>query len=383
VQVVISRQHASFFGRIFGQAQATVVASAVAANVKGQANSNSLVALDPTTCSSGVVSGGAQVSITPTIDPTTGHPYVGGFVQVNSGCGNPTYIDGTCGVGEGSSAITMNGAGSSLTAPKVFVHGTCGRANNNSFNSPLDEGAVQIGDPLASLQPPRIADFPAGQCGVGGIVTAPTGANSKGCNFNSNGTTYTLSPGVYYGGWSIGNNVTLQLNPGIYIMAGGGVGLQSGGSIQSVTDINGNPAPVMIFSTDNPAATCPGGASYQCQGSIDFTATSTLRLSGLDESPCPPVSSTGCPYNGILIWQDGNWSNTTKPVTLGGQTDLQISGTIYAPKALVTLTGGSSGTGIASVQIIAWQWNLGGGAVLTMPYDPTKLYEPKDLGLVH
>ncbi len=209
VQVVIGSTHPSFFGRIFGQAEASVVTSAVAANVKGYGNSNSLVALDPTTCSSGVVSGGAQVSIVPTIDPSTGLPYVGGYVQINSSCGNPTYVDGTCGVGEGSSGITMNGAGSSLTAPKVFVHGTCGRANNNSFSSPLEEGAVQIGDPLASLQPPRISDFTPGQCGVGGMVTAPTGAGSHGCNFNSGGTTYTLYPGVYYGGWSIGNNVSL------------------------------------------------------------------------------------------------------------------------------------------------------------------------------
>ncbi len=165
-------------------------------------------------------------------------------------------------------------------------------------------------------------------------------------------------------------------------MAGGGVSLQAGGSITSVTDLSGNPAPVMIFSTDNPSASCPGGSSFQCQGSIDFTATSTLRLRGLDQTPCPPVSTTGCPYNGLLIWQDGSGSNPTKPVTLGGQTDLNIAGTIYAPKALVTLTGGSTGTGIATVQIIAWQWSLAGGAVLSMPYDPTEIYQPKWIGLV-
>lgn len=382
VQVTIRSSHPSFFGRILGQSQATVSTYAVAANVKGYGNSNSLVALDPNSCSSGVVTGGAHVTITPTIDPSTGLPYVGGFVQVNSGCGNPAYINGTCGVGEGNSALTISSSGSSLSAPKVFVHGTCVRANNNSFSAPLVEGAVQIGDPLASLQPPRVSDFTAGQCGVGGIVTTPTGVTSHGCNFNNGGTTYTLNPGVYYGGWTIGNNVTLELNPGIYIMAGGGVSLGSGGSITSVTDVNGNLAPILIYSTDNPAASCPGGAQYQCQGSVDFTATSTLKVRGLDETPCPPVSTTGCPYNGLLIWQDGNGSNPTKPVTLGGQTDLNIAGTIYAPKALVTLTGGSSGTGFASVQIIAWQWKLAGSAVLTMPYDPTKLYEPHFIGLV-
>jgi hypothetical protein len=380
VQVKISREHPVFFGRLFGTSFATVTTSAVAANTKGSSNSNSLVALDPTTCASGVVTGGASVSITPTVDPSTGLPYDGGYVQVNSGCGSGA-TDNVCGVGEGNKALAITGSGSNLTAPHVFVHGTCSRANNNSFSSPLTEGAVQVGDPLAQLQPPRIADFTPGRCGPSGIVTSPTGANSHGCNFNTAGT-YLLDPGVYYGGWSIGNNVTLQLNPGIYIMAGGGVSLQAGGSISSITDALGNPAPIMVFSTDNPAASCPGGASYQCQGSIDFTASSTLKVRGLNETPCPPVSSTGCPYNGILLWQDGSGSNPSKPVTLGGQTTLDISGTIYAPKALVTLTGGSTGSGIAAVQIIAWQWNLGGGAVLTMPYDPARLYRPQDKGLV-
>ncbi len=381
VQVKINRQKQIFFGRIFGVQTATVAASAVAANTKGDSNSNSLVALDPNTCSSGVVTGGASVTITPSIDPATGLPYPGGYVQINSGCGNGPQ-DNVCGVGEGNKALAITGSGSNLTAPKVFVHGTCSRANNNSFTSPLVEGAVQVADPLQQLQPPRISDFTPGQCGAGGPITSPTGANSHGCNFNAGGTTYVLSPGAYYGGWSIGNNVTLQLQPGIYIMAGGGVSLQASGSINSITDLAGNLAPIMIFSTDNPAASCPGGASYACQGPVGFTASSTLKVRALDETPCPPVSTTGCPYNGILIWQDGNGSNPSKPVTLGGQTDLSISGTIYAPKALVTLTGGSSGTGIAAVQIIAWQWNLGGGAVLKMPYDPAKLYRPKDKGLV-
>ena len=379
VQVKVSREHPVFFGRLFGTSVATVTTSAVAANTKGNSNSNSLVALDPTTCSSGVVTGGASVSIVPSIDPSTGLPYDGGYVQVNSGCGSGA-IDNVCGVGEGNKALAITGSGSNLTAPRVFVHGTCSRANNNSFSSPLVEGAVQIGDPLAQLQPPRVSDFAAGRCGPSGMVTAPTGANSHGCNFNTAGT-YLLSPGVYYGGWAIGNNVTLQLNPGIYIMAGGGVSLNAGGTISSITDISGNPAPVMVFSTDNPPATCPGGASYQCQGSIDFTASSTLKVRGLNETPCPPVSTTGCPYNGILLWQDGSGSNPTKPVTLGGQTTLDISGRLRT-KGARDAHRGSTGTGIAAVQIIAWQWSLGGGAVLTMPYDPAKLYRPQDKGLV-
>jgi hypothetical protein len=82
------------------------------------------------------------------------------------------------------------------------------------------------------------------------------------------------------------------------------------------------------------------------------------------------------------MWQDGTASNPTALVELGGQTNLEIAGTIYAPKAEVKVTGGSASTGIASIQIIAWQFDLGGGGTLTMPYDPKDLFQFEELGLV-
>ena len=89
------------------------------------------------------------------------------------------------------------------------------------------------------------------------------------------------------------------------------------------------------------------------------------------------------PWAGLLVWQDGLGCNPTAPVSLGGQTNLNIAGTIYAPKAPVTLSGGSSGTGVATVQIISWQWTITGGATLSMPYDPRELFHRAQKGLVH
>jgi hypothetical protein len=148
--------------------------------------------------------------------------------------------------------------------------------------------------------------------------------------------------------------------------------LNAGGSITSVSTTTGAIAPIMIFNTDNPSYSCPSGPQYGCQQSVDFTASSTLTVRGIDSGP----------YRGILIWQDGKGSGADQPVTLGGQTNLTIAGTVYAPKALVTLSGGSSGTGVASIQIIAWQFNITGGAALNMPYDPRELYRLEQKGLV-
>ncbi len=375
VEVTIARPHRSFLAGIVGLPVIPVAKAAVAAFSDGDSNSNSIIALRTTACggnSAGSVSGGAQVTITPVYDPLTGLPYDGGYVHVNSTCGTPpdTNVNGVCGSGEGSGGLKIDGSGSSLTAPHVYVSGTCVKSNLNTFSSPLTEGAVQIGDPLADLVPPAPGSLPAGQCGVGGPFTAPTGSGSGGCAFNSAGIVQ-LQPGTYYGGWRIGNNVQLKLATGIYIMAGGGISLNAGGTIESVDAVDGSIAPVLIFSTDNPSASCPSGGSG-CQDNLDFTATSTLRVRAIDSGP----------YKGILLWQDGDGSKPTSWVKIGGQSTLNIAGTIYAPKAQVVLTGGSSGTGIASVQIISWEFDIGGGATLSMPYDPKELYQFEQKGLV-
>ena len=243
-------------------------------------------------------------------------------------------------------ALKIDSNGSNLDAPYVYVRGTCTKSNQNSFSSPLDEGAPYYAYRLADLDPPSISGDGA-FCGAGGPQTRPTGAGHDGCNFNGAGTV-VLEPGIYYGGWRIGNNVQIQLNPGIYIFAGGGISLQASGSIDVVGgDPLADTARVMFYSTDNPnfRAACfgGGGSSAECQGSMDFTAQSTFKAAGL---------LTG-PYRGLLLWQDGNGSRPDRPVSLGGQTNLNIAGTIYAPKALVTLSGGSSGSGVAAVQIIS------------------------------
>jgi hypothetical protein len=253
--------------------------------------------------------------------------------------------------------------GGTLTAPHTYTVGSC-QATAGTLNGPLTEAAPVIGDPLAELSPPRLTDYPAGRCTATSPALTP---GAGGCRFSN--TTAQLSPGVYYGGWQIQNNVSLILSPGMYIFAGGGVSLQAGSTITSVQGGTGAPTPVMFFNTDDPS-------TRSGQAPVDFTATSTLALR--------PIASG--PYRGILMWNDGNGSNPSAGITLGGQTDLDIGGTIYSPKGLVKLEGGSGvagSTNVASVQIIAYQFDVGGRAVLDMPYDPSQLYHLDQKGLVH
>lgn len=382
VLVVIRTQHPSFFGAIFGRQTATVATGAVAAKETQSANSNSLVALDPHSCAAGHVHGNGTVVIEPVENPETpGQLYSGGYVHVNSDCGDPPFND-TCGSGDGALKKSGN-AGSLLDAPHVYVHGTC-QVSGGSMNSPLTEGAPRIGDPLSSLVGPRQDGYPPGQCPRPNGTYAPLTPTSNGCTVSRNSV--TMTPGVYWGGWKFsGNGTRVTLQPGIYIIAGGGIDQAGASTIDTVGDGAGNPARVLIFSTDNTMdPTCAddiavaraGGTTYEArcvQGAIKMAGQSNMMLAGLDSGP----------WRGLLMWQDGAGSNPTAPIELVGRGELQISGTIYAPKAHVKIEGNGSEVGIAAVQVISWTWQIGGNAGLYMPYDPSELYRITQRGLVH
>ncbi len=415
VQVIITSDHPAFFGRIFGQDTATVTTGAVAANTSGNSNSNSLVALDPSnTCEGGKIQGnpggsgtGDKVQI---IDPATGGlPTDGGYVYINSSCGGPISPPNTMPCGSGTGALKIAGS-SGLVAARVYTVGTCsldgGATLTTADGSQTQAGVVPIGDPLAGLIAPTVDTTKPGRpCGVGGSVTDAF-TNNTGCGNGSTKwkgvacvddpsvTCVSLSPGVYYGGWRIpSDKYRLQLSTAAYIIAGGGI-TQTGGTIEGVKGTGGTPdAEIMIYSSDNPAfhdaciahtATSPGD---QCQGSLNFTAGGSLNAAGLGVNACA-ADPLACSYPGMLLWQDGTGSCATLscPVSVGGgDTNLQLSGTIYAPDQLVTIEGSSSTSGVdtASIQIISWRWKITGNSKLIMPYDPKDLYHLEQRGLVN
>ena len=161
VQVQITSTHPSFFGRFFGSDVATVATDAVAAREQTSANSNSLVALHPTQCAAGKTHGNGTVVIDPVVNPETGEDFNGGYVHVNSDCGNGAYDD-ACSNASGAFKQAGN-AGTEIIAPMIFINGTC-EQNGGTVASPVDEGAGITPDPMANLHGPRQQDYPAGHC---------------------------------------------------------------------------------------------------------------------------------------------------------------------------------------------------------------------------
>lgn len=416
VQVIISKQHPSFFGRIFGQSFATVRTQAIAARKQGSADTASLRVEDPSSCASMKVHGTALLHVY--ARPGVTEP--GGFVYVNSNCASNTSDD-DCDNGTG--ALKIDGT-AGMWAPKTNVVGSC-QSTSDEPHGVLDEAFSAIGDPLSGLRFPAVSPTGPGQtCGDGGTATTPTGPNAKGCGAGggpnwrpsldsscpglpSGYKCVVLRPGIFYGGWTIGSKLRVTLQPGIYVIAGGGITIGATGSLDS---LNGGPtpAPVLIFNTDNPAATgCPA-AGAGCQQDMDVTAGGALELRGLlPDAACPPVTAptaTGCPFGNMLFWYDQFGSQSAShagDLAIEGGTQLYIAGTIYAPTANVSITGNSAtntnddecpgvdgtqplpGKTIAAVQIVSWTIDLGGTGDVCMPYDPAQLWKRNNKGLVH
>ena len=417
VQVTITDDHPVFFGRILGQTSATVRTSAVAANNVEGSYTSSLHALDPTGCHAGQIQGtggpssGAKVRIVPDIDPDTSLPFTGGYVQVNSSCDGPVTPAtlATCGGGDGALKVA---GGSSLDAQGVYTYGDCARDGGATITTPdadrVHQGALPVGDPLMQVQgPPFDEGDPGASCGVGGpVLDALT--NNEGCSGGGSGEwdwipcaddssvrCVELDPGIYYGGWTLTTNkYRLLLNPGLYIMAGGGI-KQTGSAIQAVSG-DGDPATaqVLIYNTDNPAYADQCAANYatytttypeRCQAGIDFTAGSSFKAYGIGDFACG-IDPTVCPYRGLLVWHDwrGSCPLLACPISLGGgSAALSIGGTVYAANQLVDLAGSGAVSGdVASIQIISYRWKITGNSQIEMPYDPRDFYQLVQRGLV-
>ena len=385
VEVTITRPHKSFFAGIVGLPTITVATAAVAANDTGAAGSSSLIALNDTECAAAKIHGGGSgggLYIFPATDVTAG---TGGYVQVNSICGyeygaNDNCMDGPKG------GLTIDG-GTTLTSNTIYIQGGCNvNGGSATINPPttFDERAAFVGDPLSLVGRPSPGGLSQGICPTG---TSGTAAQPNTCKLSG---TQTLDPGTYYGGWKITSPATrITLNPGIYILAGGGF-TQTGGS--TVAAASGR---VLIYGTDAPTCGQAGAPAEACQAIIDFRGSTSLDLRGLDKSTaCPPYGTTGCPYGGLLFWQDAKASGTSvdKSIDLEGSGSLYLEGTIYTAGGDVTIIGNGLSTGCtpdadgktncAAVQIISDTWDVGGAGVLAMPYDPSKFYNPMLKGLV-
>jgi hypothetical protein len=216
---------------------------------------------------------------------------VGGTAAVTSSCG--IFVDS-----DAIDALGTNGGGS-ISAPEYDVVG--GVNTHYTLTPTPNTGVSPQPDPLASLSAPASAPYT--------------------CTYNNynppNWSNPTLNPGVYCGGINVDNN-TFTLNPGTYILVGGGLTTQSANSHITGTGVT-------FYNTFG--ASSNGNKSYS---PINIAANSSVDLRA-------PTSGN---YAGILFFEDR--SAPAQNDSYGGGSSAVYEGVIYALHAYLTMYGNSS-----------------------------------------
>ena len=365
VEVVISNRRPSVFGRIIGVTGWNVSARAVAANQQGLDLPFSMLALHPSDCKALQVSG-------------TGFVNSNGSIQVNSDCsGNAMDVGGS-----GIVTVTADGATCNAVGG-INEHG------GGDLNCVESENSYAIPDPLRSRPAPPVPPYPqpiekvlptpknppAGCPGSGSPATA---TSPKTCAFNGSydGTSWRFFPGYYPGGIKAGKAI-LHLEPGIYYIGGGGFEVTNGG-VNSVGP--GLVAPphgggVLIYNTEAYAFhdECIAGTApvQACIGPIHLAGgSSSVNLLPLND---------GSAWDGMVIFQDRNLSGEIR--INGGDSNMEVAGTIYAPLGEVTVNGSSSV--LTLDQIIAYTFKVNGsGGTIDILYRDGVTARISGVGLV-
>ncbi len=272
-------------------------------------------------------------SISGVIGYTSGPPYC--IHTLNSSNSNAFFMSGSnssltlsgCSMyvnSNSSQALVVNGS-ASLTNTGGSNIAVVGTANINGASCPSGYtcSAASVSDPLASLAAPTFS-----------------GCDVTNGNYTSGSTTINPSNKSVYVFCGTGGSsaitisaATVSFNPGIYIINGGGI------NINSTSVVTGSG--VMFYNT----------------------ATSGKTISGITISGQPNVTlsaPTSGAYRGILFFQDRSTSYSSGNNFNGGST-LALNGTLYFPGSNVTFSGTAAGAA-SYTAIIAQDLTINGGA---------------------
>jgi len=292
VEAIVSRNVSTIFMNIFGERSVTVRARAVALTYSsGTGLSGCIYALD----------GSAQRSF-----------QIAGSTSTTSACG--AIVEST-----DNSAFEMEGAETFYLQNHARV-GVVGGWQLNGQTQLWDtisnkqiqpNNTTSPGDPLAAVQAPT----------SGAIVSASPASY----DMNRVPAGNKLQPGIYCGGLSVQNTggATYTMMPGTFIIAGGGLTLNSQAQIAG--------SGVTIYLTSSTGWGCAGSYAYQPL-TIDGQANVVLS-----------APTTG-PFTGMLFFMDRSITDSRENKIVGGATTT-FDGALYFKNALLTFSGNNSSNG--------------------------------------
>jgi len=256
-------------------------------------------------------------------------------------------------------ALTITGSAGIQVDGRVVVDSTHLKAAISSGSAGLNSSGMDIGGGFSSSSTSYFHADPgsvkSGQPAVADFLADLPVPDKSSLTVRSNSiysatSGQTLQPGLYIGGIKINSQPNVTFAPGIYYLDGGGLTMSGGAS--SLT-ANG----VMIYNGANSSG-----------------STGKITLSGGGAVTMSPLTSGD--YAGMAIFQD---RTATSVMTLSGGSNWNFTGSVYAAKANVTLSGGSGGS--MGSQYISDTMTLSGSSTFKN-INPNDGYGPKEIRLV-
>jgi hypothetical protein len=303
VEVVIQYNQTRNFSSIYGSDRINVRARAVAEG-GWKAGKAGILLLDPTSSGAFTAVGNATVSVV----------------------GAPFIVDS-------NSSTAMSGSGTVSVSPDqaIDITGVPGYTGL-TVNGTVNNGQPPTPDPLAYLPQPSSAG-----------MTTYNKVNAAG------NKVVTISPGDYSGGISISGQASLIMNPGIYIMDGGGFSFTGLGSLSAIG--------VMIVNMPQKSSDI-----------ININGSGSINLSPM---------TTGV-YRGISLWQD---RASTNQLNITGNGASQITGTFYAAHGTLNV-GGNGSQDVLGSQYISYDMKVNGNGQFFVNWDPNLVGRVRILRLV-
>jgi hypothetical protein len=192
---------------------------------------------------------------------------------------------------QSAQAVTVSGNGN-VSAAEIDAKGIS-TSGQGIVQGTIDNSEPPLDDPLKSLVAPSV----------------PSTVRSTSALIVSGGVV-TLQPGLYVGGIKISGQAQVTLAPGIYYLQGGGFSVAGQASVTG-TD-------VMLYN-----------AAEKSTDNISFSGQGKVGLTGL----------AGGIYQGIAIFQE---RHSSAAITMSGNGNVNIVGTVYAAAAAIKLSGNGS-----------------------------------------
>lgn len=180
-------------------------------------------------------------------------------------------------------------------------------------------------------------------------------------------TDVTVPPGNWYIDCPTGLTTSAYLTfRGGDIVADGPFTLTGSARLRTNCDVVGTancplyPAATTVLYLRSGDLSKSGTAGLWLPGTFVYLANGTLNMTGDSELVWTPPNDPASPFYKLMLWTE-----TTKPLLLTGNANLDMAGILFAPNATMTLAG-SAGTTAIQAQFFINKLDLSGSANLTV-----------------